>query len=85
MIESYVARLLIGLGAVIIIFIAAIVNIADCYEPPSSTVSSDCNCTDWVTWSDAINNPSPDSITCQYPQVSSVVCVCVCVCEGGGG
>ena len=70
LINSYVARLIIGIVAIVIITAAAFVNMAQCEIQTLSSNSSDsCNCTTWEKWEEAVNSPNPDDRSCQFPQV----------------
>ena len=70
LINSYVARLLIGVLGIVIISTGALVNMSQCELQTRSTFTNDtCNCTIWEKWESAVTSPSPDHVSCQFPQV----------------
>ena len=68
LIQSYVSRLLIAIGAIVISAAGALVSLAECQNFESQQENT-CTCTNETTWLQAVNNPSPDDRSCQFPQV----------------
>ena len=72
LINSYIARLLVGIIAIGIISTGALVSLSECQHFDSRNSNESCNCTNFTVWKDAVDDPDPDSVACQFPQVRCV-------------
>lgn len=49
-------------------------SLSQCQQQYQNLNSTDgCNCTNYTMWHEAVFNPNPDDISCQFPQVRIVL------------
>lgn len=69
LINSYISRLLVGIIAISVISAGALVSLSQCQVlSPVQNGTEECNCTTYAMWREAVFNPNPDDVSCQFPQ-----------------
>lgn len=64
----------------IVISAGALASLSQCQQfNPIENATDSCTCINFTTWSDAVLNPDPDDVSCQFPQVATVIIALICL------